>query len=654
MKRLKRTEFLLILGMLFVIAASHLPVAYTVFYHDLTGAPTARNGSMGLSGVSSGQSIVLDGDWEFYWNRLIAANPDRGAAPDFLIRVPDYWSRYKRNGSYLPSGGCASYRLLVKGLKAARPVTVYLPDFGSAYRVFLDGKLTAESGTVSKTASEVFTTTGVMLYPQTLSSATEHEIIIETATTRFSGLYMAPVLKDYDGAMQENSSRNSLRLILFGSALFSFFVLIVGYILPFQAGKRSVWLPVIGVCVLLRIMMTTEFYNFWQNTVFFHLSYEATNPLMFFLTFAFQYLLIFLIQELLGIAFSHQEKLALLIYYAVLYLLYLFIPTGFYNRHLTVLLPFCAFFMEIYSFFKVYHNRQRMKKHGLLVYWGIVLAVTGLIIDCYYINGNIYLNLSLALLLLFSAYLMILSLISSIQAADIYRDFALSTSRLAQAKAQITMQTEYYNMLSAQINEVRSVRHDVRHFIGALKRLSDEGRYEELNRFLSEYAAKVDPAPLPVFCENTVANSILGYYFLRLKERGTVLRCTCQIPKQLTVSDSDLCVVLGNALENAMEACSKVENPEARFVSAEARTINGKLLVKITNAYNGVLNQADDRYLTTKNTPYHGIGLQNIEKVVNACKGFIKTEHNGTVFTLMAAFPESRAETPPISVSRQP
>lgn len=646
MKRQKGTGVLLILGMLFVLVASHLPVAYTLFYHDLTGAPTAKNGTVGLSGVPSGQSIVLDGEWEFYWNRLIVTNPERNAAPDFPIRVPDYWSRYQKNGSYLPAGGCASYRLLVKGLNEARPVTVYLPDFGSAYRVFLDGKLTAESGTVSKTASEVFTTTGVTLYPQTLSAGPEHEIVIETATSRFSGLYMAPVLRDYDGAMRENESRNSLRLILFGAALFSFFVLIMGYFLPFQAGSRSVWLPVMGIFVLLRIMMTTQFYSFWQNTVFFHLSYEAINPLMFFLTFAFQYLLIYLIQELLGIAFSRREKLALLIYYAVLYLLYLFIPIGFYNRNLTVLLPVCAFFMEIYAFFKVYHNRRRMKKHGLPVYWGIVLAVTGLIIDCYYINGNIYLNLSLSLLLLFSVYLMVLSLISSIQAADTYRDFAVSTARLAQAKAQIAMQTEYYDMLSVQINEVRSVRHDVRHFIGALKRLSDEERYEELSLFLNEYAAKVDPAPLPVFCENIVANSILGYYFLRLKERGVVLRCACRIPKQLSVSDSDLCVVLGNALENAMEACCKVENPKARFVSAEARTLNGQLLVKITNAYDGVLNQADGRYLTTKNTPCHGIGLQNIEKVVNACRGFVKTEHNGTVFTLMVAFPEPLADAP--------
>jgi uncharacterized membrane protein len=541
---------------------------------------------------------------------------------------------------------------MLKGLEAVRPVTVYLPDFGSAYRVFLDGKLTAESGTVSAAASEVFTTTGVKLYPQTLSAGSEHEVVIEVATTRFSGLYMAPVLKDYNRAIQEDGSRNSLRLILFGTALFSFFVLIAGYILSFWTDRRSLWLPAIGLFVLLRIMITTEFYSFWQDTVFFHLSYEATNPLMFFLSFAFKYLLIFLIEELLGIAFSRKEKLGLLIYYVVLYLLYLFIPHGFYNRYLSILLPVCAFAVEVYAFFKVYHNRRRMKKYGLLVYWGAVLAITGLIIDCYYINGNIYPNLSLSLLLLFSGYLMILSLVFSVQAADVYRDFAVSSARLAQARAQIAMQTEYYDVLSAQMNEVRSVRHDVRHFIGVLKRLSDEGKYEELNRFLNEYAEKAVPSPLPVFCENVVANSILGYYFLRLKQCGIPFHCACHIPKQLSVSDSDLCIVLGNALENAMEACGKLENPEARFVSAEARNVNGQLLIKVANAYNGLLNQRDDHYISTKNGGLHGIGLQSIKKVVDAYKGFIKMEHSQTVFTLMAAFPDPGAEAPPMAASR--
>lgn len=103
----------------------------------------------------------------------------------------------------------------------------------------------------------------------TLSNKPEHVVVIEVATTRFSGLYMAPVLKEYDRAIQEDSNRNTVRLILFGMALFSFFVLIVTYALSFRESRHSFWLPAMGFLILLRIMLTTELYNLWQGTAFF-------------------------------------------------------------------------------------------------------------------------------------------------------------------------------------------------------------------------------------------------------------------------------------------------------------------------------------------------------------------------------------------------
>jgi sensor histidine kinase regulating citrate/malate metabolism len=156
---------------------------------------------------------------------------------------------------------------------------------------------------------------------------------------------------------------------------------------------------------------------------------------------------------------------------------------------------------------------------------------------------------------------------------------------------------------------------------------------------LNEYAKKTETDPLPVFCDNIVANSILGYYSLKAKEDGIPFRCNCSIQRKLSVSDSDLCVVLGNALENAVDACKIMDNSNMRFISAEARTINSQLLLKIENSYNGFLNIQEEGYLTTKSGKFHGIGLQNIRKVVEAYGGFVNTEHNGKVFTLMAAFP---------------
>lgn len=642
MRASKRIGAALILSLAFVLLCSHAPVLYTIFYHDLTGAPTAKAAS--LDAKAAKKRIILDGEWDFYWNRLLVTEPEPNAAPDFRIAVPGYWSKYQRNGAYLPDAGCASYRLTLTELDSSRPVTVYLPDFGSAYRVFIDGQLASQSGVVSRQSAAVFTTAEAKLYPVTLSGASEHTVVIETATTRFSGLYMAPVLQEYDRAEQAARNQNTARLVLFGMALVSFFILIVAYILAFHE-RRSVWLLAMGLLVLLRVMLTTGFYSVWQQTVFFGLSYESANPLMFLVSFAFKYLLIFLMEGLLGVPFSKKEKLFFLLYYAALYLAYLFIPQGFYNRYLTVLLPLVSFAIELYIFFKVWFNRHRLKKYGALIYWGASLSIMGLIVDSYYINGNIYLNLSPALLTLFTVYMMLLSLVSALRMVDVRNELALSASRLALASSQIAMQADYYDALSGQINETRAARHDMRHFVKAMKRLLSEGRYAELNNFLAEYGDNNEPEPLPVFCENAVANSILGYYSFKAKERGIPLSYTCVIPKRLPVSDSELCVVLGNALENALEACERVPAPDTRFIAVEARTVGGQLLIKIENACRGPLRKKDGRYVSAKVGSEHGMGLSNMQKVMENTGGFLKVEDDGVRFTLMAAFPVSTDQT---------
>jgi Signal transduction histidine kinase regulating citrate/malate metabolism len=646
MKAGKHTGAWLIAGFLFVLLTAHLPVVYTLFYHPLTGAPTAQNGAVNLSEQSASQPIVLDGKWSFYWGRLINAKPKPEEKPDFLIRVPGDWSNYQIGGKYLPASGAASYTLTLKNFSDPRPVTVYLPDFGSAYRVYLDGKLTAESGTVSGNLSKIDTTPKAKLYPVTLSAPADHTVAVDVATNGFSGLYMTPVLREYAAAAGGEAVRNDLRLIFFGIALFAFFILVAVYGISFRHSRRSFWLPVLGFLVLLRIMLTTEFYSTWRNTVFGGLSYEATNRLMFFVTFALLYLMIFMTRDFFGVPFSKREMWVSLIYYAALYLFYLFVPRGYYNRYLSILVPVLAFATTVYDFFKVYRRRQNMPKYGLLLYWGVVLAVTGLILDCYYIGGSVYLNLSLSLLVLFTVFLMILSLTYALRAADLYNEYAVFASRLGLAQAEIAMQKEYYCALSEQMNEIRAIRHDQRHFAGVLQRLSDEGQYEKLKDFLRGYARQTDTEPLPVFCENIVANSILGYYFLQAKTRSVPLHCACVIPGQLPVDDSDLCVVLGNALENAIEACEKLPDTAMRFVRVETRPMGGQLLVKIENAYGGKLDIGENGYHSTKESRQHGMGLRNIRKVVEGCGGFLKTEHSETVFTLMAAFPLPGARPP--------
>jgi len=68
------------------------------------------------------------------------------------------------------------------------------------------------------------------------------------------------------------------------------------------------------------------------------------------------------------------------------------------------------------------------------------------------------------------------------------------------------------------------------------------------------------------------------------------------------------------------------------------------LLIKIGNSSGGPLQREGGRHVSAKTGPDHGMGLSNVQKVVDAYGGFLKTECDGAVFFLMAAFPESHAD----------
>ena len=631
----KKLAWLLILSLVLTIGSIHVLVVYTYFYHSITGRPEAVDGRMDLTAISPADGkVYLDGEWELYWDQLIVSEPEPLSSPDLVIKVPISWSNYEINGEPLSAGGVASYKLTLTGLEYDHALSLYIPDFGGAYRVFIDGELTSVSGTVSRNMDEIFTVPKAKLFPVTLSPGKAHSVVIEVATTRFSGLYMTPVLSDYNQTVRGNSSRSAIQLILFGTALFSLTVLFMLYIATPRQKLYSLWLPIMTLFVILRLMLTSEFYSFWQPIFFFNLSYESTNELMYLATFALKYLLIFLFQEQCGITFSRKEKIGFLAYYAVLYLIYMFTPDAIYNQYLSVLLPLLTYVLDLYLFAKIYGERHLLRKHDILVFWSGLLVMAGLSIDSYYLNGKIYANMSLTLVYSFTLFSLIMSWIYSMRTAEIY-------TGLQWANSQLDRQKEYYEALSVQMNHIREIKHNIHHFAGAMSRLVEENRFDELRAFFTEYVQITHTEQLPVFCEHIVANSIIGYYYLRAREYEISFQSQGNIPRQCVMSDSDLCIVLGNALKNALEACQSMNSSDKMFISIELGVLRKQLLIRIENSYSGSLRMRADRFVSSKPGSHSGFGIRNIERVVTHYGGFIKIEHSERRFVLMAAVPEN-------------
>lgn len=615
---------------------THLPLVYTAFYHPITHTKEAVDGKISLENYNVNDRILLDGQWSFYWRQLIVTDEDKNLL-SFFIKTPGYWSDYTFEGKRLPTKGYASYKLKIVDFSSSEPMTVYIPDFGGAYRTYIDGQLAAESGTLSKNTSEIDVTPNAILYPVDLSERDDHEIVIEVASKRFSGLYMTPILRNYDLAYSTENTKTHFEFMMFGMIIFAFVMMSVVYVVAFKKGRRSPWLIIMLLAVILRIMLTTSFYSNWKDHIFFGLSYEDINPLMFFVSFLYKYLLIYLFQEQFNLVISRHTKVFFLGYYFSIFFIYQLVPVAFYNQYLNIAIPIASFAVETYLFWRLIRAHNRMTNDNLLSFIGVLIAFSGIVINSYYINGNIYLDLSMIFLITLTISMFIFSIVYTLHIARVYNEIALTSAQYEMTKERISIQKEYYDSVMEQVSETKRIKHDLHHFVGTIEVLIKSQKFDQIDMLIQQYGRKLAEEPIEVYCEHVIANSIIGYYHLKAKEKQINLSAKTVIPSSLSIEDAELCIILGNALENAIEATEQIEDLSKRMISLEANIVNQQFLIKVTNSHQNNVTEKEGKLISTKNSFEHGLGLTNIRRSVDCYNGYLNITADKTTFSLMAA-----------------
>ncbi len=111
-----------------------------------------------------------------------------------------------------------------------------------------------------------------------------------------------------------------------------------------------------------------------------------------------------------------------------------------------------------------------------------------------------------------------------------------------------------------------------------------------------------------------------------------------QMPKECCINEFDFCVLFGNILDNALEACGRMRSGECRFISIQAKTVKKCFLLEVKNSMDrtekytkGSTNKED--------SPAHGIGLLNVGDVVNKYNGAMNTEAGKDVFAISVLLP---------------
>ena len=129
------------------------------------------------------------------------------------------------------------------------------------------------------------------------------------------------------------------------------------------------------------------------------------------------------------------------------------------------------------------------------------------------------------------------------------------TLALTEQNHQLSMQAIQYENLQERITEARRAKHDVRHHIALMQEYLNHKDYTALEDYLRQYGKSLPDDTLIRFCANPAANAVLLYFAQQAKNNGIDYIVKTEIPAELGIPETDISVILGNLLENAIEAC---------------------------------------------------------------------------------------------------
>lgn len=199
-------------------------------------------------------------------------------------------------------------------------------------------------------------------------------------------------------------------------------------------------------------------------------------------------------------------------------------------------------------------------------------------------------------------------------------------------------------ILEKQVSEVQNMymtmrgwRHDYHNHLQSLKAYMDMGENEKARNYLDELELDLDSIRQMIESGNVNLDAILNSKLSLAVKQEIEVDYKAVVPEKLTVSDIDLCVLIGNLIDNAVEACEKIEEGRA-FLRLYIGVLKHQLYISVANSTTELVRKLDEEYITTKRGN-HGHGLKRINKIVEKYGGFINRKNEPGVFVTEVMLP---------------
>ena len=212
------------------------------------------------------------------------------------------------------------------------------------------------------------------------------------------------------------------------------------------------------------------------------------------------------------------------------------------------------------------------------------------------------------------------------------------------------------SVLKKQRDEVQNIyqtmrawRHDYHNHIQSIKAMRAMGKDSDLSDYLDNLEKDLDSIDIAIRTGNVGLDAILSSKVSIARKNFIEVNCTAKVPEVLKITDVHLCAIVGNLMDNAIEACEKIkaqattqkENhdlPPQKFIRVYIGLFKNQLYISVTNSTNKKKRMGLTELITSK-IGEHGFGLRRIDKLVDKYDGYVKRSNEPGVFATEIMLP---------------
>lgn len=203
---------------------------------------------------------------------------------------------------------------------------------------------------------------------------------------------------------------------------------------------------------------------------------------------------------------------------------------------------------------------------------------------------------------------------------------------------QVTVMSRQVEEVNEIYTTMRGWRHDYHNHLQKLKAHLAMGQIGEAKQYLNELEEDLDAIKVKYTTGNVSLDAILNSKLSIAEKEKIRINCKAEIGENLAIGDIDLCVILGNLIDNAVESCRKMSGEADRFLRIYLCIRKRQLYIAVTNSTGEVIRKLDTEYISNKRGD-HGHGLKRVDLVVDKYNGYIRRANEPGVFSTEIMLP---------------